>query len=180
MSEAETIKEVISGHSESYSEIINTYQSPLRRYVLYLLHDPDATEDVLQDTFIKAYQNLAGYNSKYKFSSWIYRIAHNTAMDSARSVHTIPLDDELIEKLSSVEPKLAERIDKEILTKDVQKCLGELPDKYKSPVLLHYMSDKSYREVSDILRIPIATVGVRINRAKARLKEVCKRLEVNS
>ena len=73
------VVQVIEGDADAYATLMTRYESRLLRYVIYLIHDQAAAEDAVQETFIKAYQNLRSYKPSYKFSSWIYRIAHNEA-----------------------------------------------------------------------------------------------------
>ncbi len=173
------VRKTLSGDTESYAVLLHAYQAPLLRYIIFLVHDADLAEDIVQDTFIKAYRNLAGFKQGYKFSSWLYRIAHNTAIDVVKKHHnhTVELDDPQFVRLTAVDSKIAEQIDHEILAKDLRHCLGQLPAKYSAPILLYFFQHKSYIEISDILRLPTATVGVRIGRAKVRLRELCKNMK---
>ncbi len=181
MDNAESLKlvrQTLSGDTESYALLLRAYEAPVLRYVVFLVHDSNLAEDIVQDTFIKAYRNLAGFKQKYKFSSWLYRIAHNTAMDAVKKHRPVAVETPVLDRLTAAEAGVAERIDHEILAKDVSLCLGQLPAKYRAPIMLYFFQHKSYREISDILRLPTATVGIRISRAKARLGELCKRMEV--
>lgn len=178
MSDERLVQLIVNGDTQNYGELVRRYESPLLRYVVFLIHDRELAEDILQDTFIKAYRNLAGFNTRLKFSSWIYRIAHNTAMDAVRKHHSIAMEATDLNRLTTVEPKIAEQIDRQILARDVSRCLAKLSAKYRAPVILYHLQQKSYAEISDILRIPTATVGVRISRAKTRLRAICKRMEV--
>ena len=180
MSDEELVERIIAGDMQHYAELVGRYEAPLLRYIIFLIHDRTLSEDILQDTFIKTYRNLAGFNTHRKFSSWVYRIAHNTAMDAVKKRQPIDLDDPSLVRLATVEPKIAERIDKQILARDVSRCLAKLPVKYRAPVVLYYLQHKSYGEISDILRMPTATVGVRISRAKTRLRAICQHMEVTA
>ncbi len=158
---------------ESYAEIIRRYQDKLMRYALYILRDEDKAADVVQESFVKAYINLNGFNTKRKFSSWIYRIVHNQAIN-------------LIEKYKKELPMLGNidfdsgvDIEKEYskgeIVKMVKQCLSKMPIMYKEPLSLHFLEGRSYNEISDILRMPIGTVGTRINRAKVLMKKICQK-----
>jgi len=81
LSDEELVRMVRTDDSELYEEIVKRYQDRLYRYLRYLTNQPDASEDILQEVFIKAYRNLFGFNTKKKFSSWIYRIAHNEGVN---------------------------------------------------------------------------------------------------
>src|SRR3990167_9965556 len=105
------IEEVRSNNKELYVHIVERYQNKLMRYITYLIHDEQKAADIVQETFIKAYVNLNGFNINKKFSSWIYRIAHNetmnmfsryknqTSLDQKRDFDSgIVLEDELVKK----------------------------------------------------------------------------------
>ncbi|KKQ26411.1 MAG: RNA polymerase sigma factor [Microgenomates group bacterium GW2011_GWC1_37_12b] len=158
---------------ELYSEIIRRYQNKLMRYSRYLINDEDKAADVVQETFIKAFINLNGFDTKKKFSSWLYRISHNEAMNAVKKYHKeAPLDlDFDIPSTDDVEGEF----DKKEIVQKAHSCLDLMPIMYSEPLALYYLDEKSYEEISDILRIPIGTVGTRINRARALMKKVCQK-----
>ena len=158
-------------NKEAYAEIIKRYQDKLMRYAKYLLNDNEKAADVVQESFIKAYVNLNSFNSKKKFSSWIYRIVHNQAINLIdKRKREIPLLDN-IDFDSGI--NIEEEYKKKEIAKIVKECLNRMPVLYKEPLSLYFLEDKSYNEISDILRIPIGTVGTRINRAKVLMKKIC-------
>lgn len=168
------VMEVVNGEVDAYGEIMARYEGKLRRYVLYLIHDQALAEDVVQDTFIKAYRNLKGFNTKYAFSSWIYRIAHNEAMNAVKRTRRI-LDLDVADLPSTAYDRGVEDLAEEgILKESVQGCLDELDIKYREVVQLVYFEHMKYTDVSDVLRIPASTVGVRLLRAKESLKKICE------
>lgn len=180
MSDEELVRNTLAGDTASYGELVAKYEAPLRRYVVYLIGNPDMADDVLQDSFLKAYRNLHGFKPRLKFSSWLYRITHNTAIDAVKKQHlNITLEGVELDIRTAQESGIAERIDRQILATDIRRCLAQLQPKYREPIYLYYFEDKSYREISDILRLPVATAGVRIKRAKARLKEDCQKRGVS-
>lgn len=171
--DAEIVVRITGGDSAAYAVVMARYETKLLRYVVYLIHDEAAAADIVQDTFIKAYRNLRSYNSHYKFSSWIYRIAHNETMNALRrQKHLSSADIEEVPE-ASYDPNLAEQIDANILQDDVQACLSELEPKYREVVQLIYFEQLKYDEASDILHVPPSTVGVWLNRAKAKLRIIC-------
>jgi RNA polymerase sigma-70 factor, ECF subfamily len=173
MSDEELAKKAMGGDTACYEELVTRYESPLLRYAVFLIQDFDAAEDCVQDTFIKTYQNLRSFNPKLKFSSWIYRIAHNTAMDYLKKRKPVRLSERILENISAQESGVAARIDKDISARDVNRCLLKLETKYREPLALYYFQDKQYRDISEVLRLPVSTVGVRISRAKTLLKAIC-------
>lgn len=168
------VAKVVGGDVDAYADLMARYQAKLQRYVTYLIHDQTASHDVVQETFIKAYQNLNGFNSKYKFSSWIYRIAHNEAMNEVKKLrHMSDSDiDELPE--SGYDPHMDEKLDKDILKAHVQGCVTKLEPKYREVVQLVYFEHMKYEEVSEVLHVPVSTVGVWLSRSKKMLKEICE------
>jgi len=167
---------VCTKNQELYEEIVKRYQNKLLRYVRYLIKDQHKAEDVVQETFIKAFINLKGFNVKKKFSSWIYRIAHNEAINNIKKYRKeIFLSTESWSKnfFISKESPYKKISDKET-KKHLKDCLNGLPLKYRESITLFYLEEKSYKEISDILRLSIGGVGARINRAKKMLKILCK------
>lgn len=164
-------------NKELYSEIVKRYQDKLLRYVGYLLKNDNDTQDVVQNSFIKTYKNLFKFDVKRKFSSWIYRIVHNEAMNYVKwkkKEISLEVSNDFSVFLIGDEDIELDFEKKEIKSK-VQKCLTVLPVKYKVPLVLFFLEEKSYDEISDILRMPIGTVGTRINRGKLLLRKICNK-----
>lgn len=153
---------------ELYAELVRRYQDKLLRYATYLVKDEAHASDVVQQAFIKAFINLHGFNIKKKFSSWLYRIVHNEAINYLKNYQkeiSLEKNHWLEEKISS-----QENVEKNFTKKEIQEmvnlCLKKLPLIYRSPLILFYLDGRSYEEISDILRIPLGTVATRINRGK--------------
>lgn len=174
-SDGEIVKFVIDGDKEKYSILIERYEAKLIRYAQFLLKDYDNALDVVQEAFIKAYINLNSFNRSKSFSSWIYRITHNEAINfinkSKKSHSLSSLDKD--EDEFYFENDFDEHLDKLFLKKEVKKCIAKLDIKYQEVIVLFYFERLSYEQISDILHIPKSTVGVRANRAKTSLKEIC-------
>jgi RNA polymerase sigma-70 factor, ECF subfamily len=169
----EEIVILVKTDKEIYAEIVERYQAKLLRYVQYLIRDSHKAKDVVQETFIKAYINLNSFNVKQKFSSWIYRIAHNLAINEAKKYQKELKLGDWIE--SDDHSKMHEDIERREVVKNLQECLEKLPLIYKEPITLYYLEEKSYEDISDILRMPAGTVAIRISRAKKLLKELCQK-----
>ena len=168
----EIVELVRNENKELYAQIIKRYQDKLIRYAEYLIGDHDKASDAVQDSFIKAYINLNGFDVKKKFSSWIYRIVHNEAINLIdKNKKTVKLDPD-IDFDSGV--NIEDTYIKEELVSHAQNCLEAMDINYREPLSLYYIENKSYEEISDILRLPMGTVAVRINRAKVILKKICQ------
>jgi len=165
---------VTSGDVDAYGELMRRYEQKLLRYVIYLAREQISSADVVQETFIKAYMNLRGFNPKYKFSSWIYRIAHNETMNAIKkerhTVHDIDLDN-IKNENDDHHPGI--KLDKATMNQELLTCLNQLDEKYREILILQYFENMKYVEISDVLQIPTSTVGVRSARAKEKLKKIC-------
>jgi len=159
-------------NKELYTELVKRYEEKLKRYVGYLATDNEWVDDIVQDTFIKAYKNLNSFNINKKFSSWIYRIAHNETMNKVHKERRIVngLDLTIFEEVFGAHPE--EEYEKESIKKEVLEGLEKLPLKYKEVLSLFFLEDKKYEEISDILRMSIGTIGTRINRGKKLLHKI--------
>jgi len=175
LSDEKIVDLVRNQDKENYAEIINRYEAKLSRYVYYMIKDRDITDDIVQESFIKAYKNLNSFDTKRKFSSWIYRIAHNESIDEIRKRKKIlyqPLEVDfwgVFKSKTDIEKELS---DKE-MGEWLKLCMTELSEKYRSALVLYYFEEKSYEEISDILRISLGTVGTRLNRGKKMIKNIC-------
>jgi RNA polymerase sigma-70 factor, ECF subfamily len=160
-------------NQELFAEIVQRYQAKLLRYALRLSADQDKAEDIVQKAFIKTFTHLNSFDTNKKFSSWIYRITHNEAVNLLKAENKFKssdFTDWLIENLPSKE-NLEANLDQQLIKTNLDKNLKKLTLKYRSVLTLFYLEEKKYEEISDILKIPVNTVGVRLNRAKKLLKQ---------
>lgn len=177
----------ISQDKEFFGEIIDKYEEKLLKYILRITDiSIEEADDLLQIIFIKAYKNIFSYDNNISFSSWIYRIAHNTVIDNYRKTDktswNISLEDEeystIVNSLSDwINPWID--LNKKEIKNCVQKSIKTLQNDYKEVIILKFIEEKSYDEISDILRIPSWTVATLINRAKKQLKETMIKLHCN-
>lgn len=169
LSDEELASFVREKDKELYGEIIRRYQEKLLRYVEKIVRDEHIAQDAVQEAFIKAYVNLNSFNTNKKFSSWIYRISHNEAINLIKKEKkkvSLGKNKWMSEMIEDKNVDIEKEFERKELIKTVRKLLKRLPVKYRSPITLFYLEEKSYEEISDILRIPVGTVGTRINRGK--------------
>ncbi len=162
-----------------FGDLVDRYESKLTRYIARLgIHDPDDQIDVLQEVFLKTYRNLNGFDPVLKFSSWIYRIAHNEAISWYRKKnvrpegHLIADSEELLSFMSSKEEPADLTFDKAMKAEVVNQALLQLDHKYREAIILRFFEHKEYEEISDILKIPIGSVGTLLHRGKKQLADV--------
>jgi len=167
------VNKIISGQKELFYHLVARYEIKLKRYILTITNRRNEVEDILQDVFLKTYKNLPTFNKRLKFSSWIYRIAHNESINFIGSG--------FIQRFVSMpewfdiggRDSIEEKIDNEQMRVKLKECIGQLQMKYKEPLVLFYYEEKTYEEISDILRIPVRNVGVLIHRGKSQVKKIC-------
>lgn len=160
-------------NKEAYSFIIDRYQKRIGRYIYRLINDQEEANDLTQQALVNAYVNLYKFDEKRKFSSWIYRIAHNLAVNWIRkkkAVISLDYNEVISSKLAS-EIDTAKEVSRKELNEKLTSLINKLPEKFKEPFILKYIEEKSYNEISDILRMPKNTVGTIISRAKKILKK---------
>ncbi len=166
----------------AYRYIIDRYEKRLLRYIQRILFiSKEDAEDILQEVFIKAYKNINGYDSRYSFSSWIYRIAHNEAVSFLRKKRNSiesSNDMEIFDNLPSDESIEDDFLIK-LRDKEVREILKMLEPKYREPLILRYFEDMEYNEISDILHISLGSVSSLINRGKKKFKVLVERYGKN-
>ena len=174
LTDEEIVEKVCSYDRDLYAVLMDRYTGKLLRYASNLVHDEDKASHVVQDAFIKGYINLRGFNSKKNFSSWIYRIVHNEAMNVVKKYQKeVPLLDDF--EFES-EEDLTKDFEQKETAVHVEKCLNSLPIIYSEPLSLFYLEEKSYEEISSIVKIPMGTVATRISRAKKLMKHICQKI----
>jgi RNA polymerase sigma-70 factor (ECF subfamily) len=162
----------------AYARIVTRHEAALRRYIRRVLGaDAQSAEDVLQETFIKTYVNLNDYDPRRPFAPWIYRIAHNEAVSHLRRngarPRTIDGEDGAL-----ILARMTDGIDwdERIATADAARlmhvALGKLAPRYRDVLVLRYLEEKSYDEISDILELPPGTVATLINRGVKKLRAI--------
>jgi len=172
MTDEQIIIRVREGEKELFGEIIRRYKTKLTHYLRKFIKDNDELEDVLQDVFIKTYRNLFDFEADKKFSSWIYRIAHNEALNQIKKFSKEISLDEGEWDIMDNEMDVNKSVDISLARSKIVQCLVQMKDNYREALILHYFEDRSYEEISDIMRIPQNTVGVWISRGKSILKTI--------
>ncbi|MFZ3074163.1 MAG: RNA polymerase sigma factor [Minisyncoccales bacterium] len=174
LTDEEIARRAQKGDVESFSLLVGRYEKKITRYARKFLSHPDDVKDIVQDVFVKVYVNINSFDASRRFSPWIYRVAHNEFVNALRKKKS--------EKISFIDfdvffphPTAKETADSDVERIDLRRMLDsyleKLPVKYREPLALYYFEEMDYREISDIMRLPISTVGVRLQRGKAMLKK---------
>ena len=170
----ELAKLVQAGDGEMFGLLMKRYEKKLLRYGRNFLSEPENIEDIVHDVFMKTYQNIQSFDPSQKFSSWIYRIAHNAFVNGLKRSIRSPLhffDFDTLVSHPVYEDGAEEEKEAEETKKMISACLGKLDPKYREVVVLHYYEELGYKEIADVLQIPQGTVGVRLRRAKEALRK---------
>lgn len=161
------------GELEAFEVLMTRYQKKLLGYGRKVLFNHSDLEDIVQEVFIKAYKNFQSFDSSRKFSSWLYRIAHNEFINHGKKFSRQLVDyfdlEVFLPNLSDSKDN-ADEFDRKQLSDLLELHVSELPEKYREPIVLYAYEQLSYQDISDILRIPVSTIGVRIKRARDLLK----------
>ncbi|GIU81547.1 MAG: sigma-70 family RNA polymerase sigma factor [Acidobacteria bacterium] len=181
LSDAELVEMAIAGDENSFEEIVRRYQRSIASYVYKMIGDYETSLDITQEVFIKVYNNLTSYSSDYKFSTWIYKIAHNATIDYLRRNYK---DQETDSETSFL--TLESRLPTPERESEAKECLEEikaviecLPPSYRELILLRHSHDLSYEEIAEVTSLPIGTVKNRLFRARAEMKKLLSKRGFN-
>ncbi len=170
---------VQDGNIDSFRMLVERYEPKLTRYAKRFFFHGDDGKDIVQEVFIKAYVNIKSFDTARRFSPWIYRIAHNEFVNNIKKRQK-ERDNISIFDFDTLFPHLIAKetaddgFHKAEVKRMLENSLDTLDEKYKEPLVLYYFEEMDYREIADILHIPISTVGVRLQRGRMMLKKIVK------
>lgn len=177
--DGELIISAINGRGDGFEELVRRYQRPITSYIFRMVGNYESSLDVTQEVFIKVYNSLTKYSPEYKFSTWLYRIAHNAAVDHLRrnSVNVQSLEAEnsegtfelQIESRGATPEQEHERSEWRSEIESVVRCL---PPAYRDLILLRHARDLSYDEIAEVTALPLGTVKNRLFRAREMMREM--------
>lgn len=179
LTDGELISKAIRGREDGFEELVRRYQRPITGYVFRMLGDYEFALDVTQEVFIKVYNSLERYSSEYKFSTWLYRIAHNAAIDHMRrnSVNPQSLETESADgtyqlQIESPNPSPEQDRERSEWRTEIDEVIKRLPTAYRELILLRHSQDQSYDEIAEITGLPLGTVKNRLFRAREMMREI--------
>lgn len=177
--DGELIAKAISGREDSFEELVRRYQRPITNYVYRMLGNYDASLDVTQEIFIKVYNSMARYSSEYKFSTWLYKISHNAAIDYMRrhSVNEQSLEVENEEgvyqrQFESKRLSPEQERERSEWREEIETVVKRLPTGYRELIILRHTQDLSYDEIAEITNLPLGTVKNRLFRAREMMRDI--------
>ena len=190
---ARTDQEIVvlarAGQEAAYRELIRRYERPLFSLLYRMVRDRELAEDLAQETFIKALNAIESYRSEYKFSSWIFKIANNTAIDHLRrrELDTLSLEGsphaETPEAVEATALQIGDRqespldaVEARELGGQIEQAIAQLRPEYRSCILLRHVEGRAYEEIAEILNLPLGTVKTYIHRARNELRQALAHL----
>lgn len=172
-----------NGDTERFHEIEGRYHDKILFYLWHLVGSKEEAEDILQDVLLKVFNSLNRFDNRKRFSSWIYRIAHNEAINHLKRRNRTRLIswEDIVSSKDRIATSDHEDSPQELWIRkerrtEVRQALQRLPSMYREVLLLRYYFERSYSEIAEIVGKPRNTVGTLISRAKRRLVEVVSRL----
>ncbi len=182
--ERDLVRRAKRGDREAFGVLVQRYQQRIVGVARALVHNPDDAVELGQETFIRAFQNLPSFEGRSSFSTWLYRIASNLAIDWRRKEgrYTIAHGEEAeseLRKIPSAEGDSFRAAQRDELSHKVREALKELTPEHRQVILLREMEGLSYEEISEILNCPKGTVMSRLHYARSHLRGLLKDLEAD-
>ncbi|HEX7957501.1 MAG TPA: sigma-70 family RNA polymerase sigma factor [Pyrinomonadaceae bacterium] len=179
--DTDLVVRALAGREDGFEELVRRYQRPIVAYVYRMVGDYDAALDLAQEVFIKVYNSLGRYRPEFKFSTWIYRIAHNAAIDHLRrqgASRTEEMEAEgqegtTFEKpLASKAPTPEQETERGERRAEIEEVVAQLQPAYRELIVLRHSHDLSYDEIAEVTGLPLGTVKTRIFRAREAMREL--------
>jgi RNA polymerase sigma-70 factor (ECF subfamily) len=179
--DAVVVRRILDGEEDLFTLLVDRYRTRLFRFIERYTNDAEDARDVTQEVFLKVYGALDSYDSKYKFSTWLFRIAGNAAIDHLRrrKVRALPLelpvDDEGGERRvepRELRPDPLEDLTRSRLRKALDAAIQKLPDEYRELISLRHYGEMPYEEIADLKKMPLGTVKNKLFRARQALRDL--------
>jgi RNA polymerase sigma-70 factor (ECF subfamily) len=178
VADRELVQSALAGRESGFEELVRRYQRPIAAYVYRMVGDYDAALDLTQEVFIKVYNSLGRYRAEFKFSTWIYKIAHNAAIDHLRRHASRELalssgdhndrGEVVIESRRMTPEQESERKER---CGEIETVIQLLPHAYRELIVLRHSHDLSYDEIAEVTGLPLGTVKNRLFRAREAMRD---------
>jgi RNA polymerase sigma-70 factor (ECF subfamily) len=179
------IEEALGGNQRAYTHLMEKHRLSIFHIINKIVRNDEVANDLVQETFMKAFSALASYRSEYRFSTWLYKIAANSSIDFLRKkrIQALSLDRPLETRDGTVEIEVADYsyhperdLERKEQSFSIEEAIDSLPKNYRDVIVYRHKEDKSYEEIADLLGIPVGTVKARIFRARELLKKKLRHL----
>jgi len=175
------VRSVLSGDRDRFELLVGRYQTRLVNYLYRMVRNLEEAHDLTQEVFIRVYQALDRYDSQYRFSTWLFRVAQNAAIDVIRKrrIQLVPLTrraDEGGEAMVDLElpdgqPSALESLQGRELDASIRAAIDTLPWEYRELILLRHYGELAYEEIAEVKAMPLGTVKNKLFRARQMLKQ---------
>jgi RNA polymerase sigma-70 factor, ECF subfamily len=172
------VANAVSGAEDSFEELVRRYQRPISAYVYRMVGDYEAALDLTQEIFIKVYGSLRRYRAEFKFSTWIYKIAHNSAVDHLRrnaareqSIINGSEGDHFELPIESGHPSPEQESERREQRVEIESVVRTLPANYRELIILRHSQDLTYEEIVEVTSLPLGTVKNRLFRAREMMRQ---------
>lgn len=185
----EVVAQARLGREAAYRELVRRYERPIFSLIYRMVRDRELAEDLAQETFVKALKAVGSYRPEYKFSSWIFKIANNAAIDHLRkrelatlsiegSPHAVTPDamEATALQIGGRLPDPLEVLEARELGGAIEAAIGRLRPEYRACILLRHVEGRPYEEIAEMLGLPLGTVKTYIHRARHELREALAHL----
>ena len=177
-SDSDLVAATLEGSQSAYGDLVRRYQRPILGLILRMVRNRGEAEEIAQEVFLKAYNRLASYDRQRRFSSWLFKVAHNATIDHLRRrrIRTVPLESskedevqlaEILAGPDSEDPEL--RAVRGELARALETAMSKLRPAYREVLLLRLRHGRSYEELAEITQLPLGTVKTHLHRARRRL-----------
>ena len=178
ITDRDLVASAVSGVEGSFEELVRRYQRPISAYVYRMVGNYESALDLTQEIFIKVYNSLNRYRSEFKFSTWIYKIAHNAAVDHLRRTATReqslvvgPEGDQFDLPIESSRLSPEQESEQRERRVEIETVVRALPANYRELIILRHSQDLSYEEIVEVTGLPLGTVKNRLFRAREMMRQ---------
>jgi RNA polymerase sigma-70 factor (ECF subfamily) len=191
VSDHELVTRAQQGSEKAYRELLGRYERPVFSIVYRMIRDREQAEDLAQETFVRVFNHIDRYDPKYKFSSWIFKIATNLTIDHIRrkELNTVSIDGsrnattaDQIEATAitiiSPDENPEELLEAKELGEEIEEAIGRLRPEYRAAILLRHVEGREYQEIAEIMGLPLGTVKTYIHRGRNELRDSLQHLKV--
>lgn len=177
-SDEELVERVNRGDRRAFQVLVDRHKRMVFNIAWRMLRNREDAEDAAQEAFLRAFRSIRTFRGQAKFSSWLYQITVNVGLSSKESAHAKQTFVELQEEADGTDPYLrdGDMSPEDIVAQGdfgerIRALVGTLPPIYRAVITLYYLEERSYREVAEILKIPVGTVKTHLYRAKGLLRK---------
>lgn len=169
------VAQALAGSQAAFEQIVRRYQRPIISLIARMTRDRALAEDLAQETFVKAFRSLAAFDTTRRLSNWLFRIAHNTALDALRRARP-PVTSIDTPRMFAAEaadepaaPAVPDPVDRQELGRALETAIAELRPEFRAAIVMRYSQDLSFDEIGNILGVPEVTARSHVHRARKEL-----------